>query len=278
MKDYSPLDKPFVKDYSLKKDEALVFIGDIHGCLDELEILLFEICREFKQTKRYVLLGDLVDRGPKNIETIKYCSYFSEKPGNNILIGNHDKKLISYCLGKNVVITKDQEWFRSLSENDINMILYCYLASPSAMRFNIKKKRVYAAHAAIPDSIFINHRSNNPLLYNPIIDGKWQISKTQAAICYYGNTTGKKLESGYPERLHKPCLDPDGINIMGHMVHDINYCRKDNEPGTSLYLDHGGVFGSYLSAAVFTLNSDEPTIISIKTEAYKALGQEPNRI
>src|SRR3990167_8486096 len=134
MKDYNLLSKPFVKDYSLKKDEALVFIGDIHGCLDELETLLLQVHKEFKQTKRYIFLGDLVDRGPKNIETVKYCSYFSEKPGNNILIGNHDKKLISYCLGKNVVITEDQEWFRELNSFEKEMILNCFKSSPSAMR------------------------------------------------------------------------------------------------------------------------------------------------
>ena len=50
-------------------------IGDVHGCYDELAALLTIIERKDKAA-RFILLGDLIDRGPKVWEVL----YWAELP------------------------------------------------------------------------------------------------------------------------------------------------------------------------------------------------------
>ena len=42
-------------------------IGDVHGCFDTLEQLLQQIPNK----SRLVFIGDIVNRGPKSLETIR---------------------------------------------------------------------------------------------------------------------------------------------------------------------------------------------------------------
>ena len=46
-------------------------IGDVQGCYDELKKLL-DICKYNQKTDCLWLAGDLINRGPKNLETMKF--------------------------------------------------------------------------------------------------------------------------------------------------------------------------------------------------------------
>eukprot|EP00322_Chrysochromulina_rotalis_P002351 CAMPEP_0115828262 /NCGR_PEP_ID=MMETSP0287-20121206/480_1 /TAXON_ID=412157 /ORGANISM="Chrysochromulina rotalis, Strain UIO044" /LENGTH=295 /DNA_ID=CAMNT_0003281467 /DNA_START=25 /DNA_END=912 /DNA_ORIENTATION=- len=62
-----------------------ILVGDLHGCLDELEALLRE-CAHDPCTDRVVLTGDLVNKGPKSAECVREArirGYFAVR-------GNHD--------------------------------------------------------------------------------------------------------------------------------------------------------------------------------------------
>jgi bis(5'-nucleosyl)-tetraphosphatase (symmetrical) len=63
-------------------------VGDVHGCLDELHDLLKKA--DIDETTRLVLVGDLVNKGPKSLEVIRYCRE------NEICVvrGNHDDKCL----------------------------------------------------------------------------------------------------------------------------------------------------------------------------------------
>jgi len=74
-------------------------IGDIQGCLSELKQLLKKI--KFSADKDLVwFTGDLVNRGPKSLETLRYV----KSMGNNAVsvLGNHDLHMlaIAYNLQK----------------------------------------------------------------------------------------------------------------------------------------------------------------------------------
>lgn len=68
-----------------------IFIGDVHGCLDELQELLHLIAFD-PILDRCIIVGDLVDRGPHSANTVKWCR------GNNIesVLGNHDEKYVRF--------------------------------------------------------------------------------------------------------------------------------------------------------------------------------------
>jgi bis(5'-nucleosyl)-tetraphosphatase (symmetrical) len=71
-------------------------IGDIQGCCDELRALLDRIgfCAD---RDRLWLVGDLVNRGPQSLETLR----FTRALGDNVIVvlGNHDLHLLAVACG-----------------------------------------------------------------------------------------------------------------------------------------------------------------------------------
>lgn len=71
----------------------LVVIGDVHGCLEELEALLARV--RLAASDRVVFLGDLVDRGPESAAVVRLArTVCAANPGSTCLLGNHEMKLL----------------------------------------------------------------------------------------------------------------------------------------------------------------------------------------
>lgn len=107
-----------------KRDEQGPFdiIGDIHGCCDELELLLQQLGYEpadlsdddplwgrkiyrHPQGRKAVFLGDIVDRGPRILDTLKLVRNMVHSGAAICVPGNHDMKLMRKLNGKDVQIT-----------------------------------------------------------------------------------------------------------------------------------------------------------------------------
>ena len=74
---------------------SLYAIGDLHGCPDELEVLLDAIAPGDGDT--VVFLGDYVDRGPAARQLIERLLGLQHAPfGSVFLRGNHEDMLLSY--------------------------------------------------------------------------------------------------------------------------------------------------------------------------------------
>ncbi|KAG6586880.1 Phosphoesterase domain [Phytophthora cinnamomi] len=63
----------------------LLVIGDVHGCLDELQALL-AACHFAPPRDRLVFVGDLVNKGPKSLDVVR----FVRDSGSLCVRGNHD--------------------------------------------------------------------------------------------------------------------------------------------------------------------------------------------
>ncbi|KAK5311473.1 hypothetical protein LTR70_008764 [Exophiala xenobiotica] len=56
---------------SASKHRRLIFIGDIHGCMDELQALLAKV--EYNQDQDHIVaLGDMINKGPKSREVVEF--------------------------------------------------------------------------------------------------------------------------------------------------------------------------------------------------------------
>ncbi|ADU73447.1 polynucleotide 3'-phosphatase /polynucleotide 5'-hydroxyl-kinase /polynucleotide 2',3'-cyclic phosphate phosphodiesterase [Acetivibrio thermocellus AD2] len=106
-----------------KKDEHGPFdiIGDIHGCYDELKMLLEKLgylieeveggvgSGKYRVThpegRKVLFLGDLVDRGPKITEVLKLVMGMVKSGIALCVPGNHDVKLLRKLSGRDVQIT-----------------------------------------------------------------------------------------------------------------------------------------------------------------------------
>ena len=72
-----------------KKHSRLVFVGDVHGCRDELEHLLKKIDFNHKHD-HLVLTGDMIAKGPDSPGVIK----LAQKLGASCVRGNWEDKLL----------------------------------------------------------------------------------------------------------------------------------------------------------------------------------------
>ena len=78
------------------KYSGITFIGDVHGCLDDLKIV-FE--NGIDKNILYVFTGDYIDRGPKSVETVLYLSRLSKFDNFIFLEGNHERWLRDWVTG-----------------------------------------------------------------------------------------------------------------------------------------------------------------------------------
>lgn len=75
---------------------SLYIAGDIQGCFDELIALLAQV--NFNQEEDQLwLAGDLVARGPKSLETLRYIKSLGTSA--NFVLGNHDLHLLAVHAG-----------------------------------------------------------------------------------------------------------------------------------------------------------------------------------
>ena len=104
----------------LRTDAAAYdIIGDIHSCADELEELIrtlgYEVTWSQEQDERtvkivpphgrkLVLLGDLVDRGPKSADTLRLAIAVIDQNCGYVIMGNHDIYLAQWMRGANLPI------------------------------------------------------------------------------------------------------------------------------------------------------------------------------
>lgn len=226
------------KMWNNKKEEHGPFdvIGDVHGCFDELVMLLKKLGYEenaeagmlHPDGRKPVFLGDLCDRGPKNVEVLRLVMKMV-KSGNALAVpGNHDVKLVKYLLGKNVQLThgldktveelgKEDEAFR----NDVKEFLDGLVS-----HYVLDDGKLVVSHAGLKEEY--------------IGRGSMKVRD----FCLYGEATGETDEYGLPVRLNW-ASDYRGkaTVIYGHIpqleVQAMNgtYC-----------IDTGCVFGGKLTA------------------------------
>ncbi|HGF7479292.1 TPA: bis(5'-nucleosyl)-tetraphosphatase (symmetrical) ApaH [Vibrio mimicus] len=84
---------------------ANYIVGDIQGCFDELQLLLEQA--EFDPLQDTLwFAGDLVARGPKSLETLRFARQLGDSA--RVVLGNHDLHLLAVSLGTHPAKSRDQ--------------------------------------------------------------------------------------------------------------------------------------------------------------------------
>lgn len=225
------------------------FIGDVHGCCDELEQLLQAL--GYIRTERTdigpgwsplnyshpagrkaVFVGDLVDRGPRILDTVSLVRNMIEGSSALCVPGNHDMKLLRHLRGKQVAVTHGLA--QSLDElaglSDTVRATFCedlarFLDSLIS-HYVLDDGKICVAHAGIKESM----------------QGRGSGQVREFAL--YGETTGETDEFGLPVR-HNWANDYRGraMVVYGHTPVPVPDWLNN-----TINIDTGCVFGGALTA------------------------------
>jgi len=243
-----------------KKHETGPFdiIGDIHGCYDELcEILVklgYEVDAENcaaapPQGRKAVFLGDLCDRGPKNIEVLRLVMGMVRSGSAWCVAGNHDTKLLKKLKGSEVQLTHGlDKTVEQLETQDADFISQVKsFVDGLISHYVFDNGRLVAAHAGLKEK------------YQGRGSGRVR------EFCLYGDTTGEVDEYGFPVRL--PWANEyrgKALVVYGHTP--VPEAQMINN---TVCIDTGCVFGGKLTA--YRYPEREVVQVNAKKEYYPPL-------
>ncbi|MDR2089172.1 MAG: polynucleotide kinase-phosphatase [Clostridiales Family XIII bacterium] len=212
-------------------------IGDVHGCHDELCELLrklgYAVTPEGDSAtppegRRAIFLGDLCDRGPGNVETLRLVMGMAREGNALCVAGNHDMKLLRKLNGADVKHThgfdKTLEQFNGESDAFVSETKR-FLAGLRS-HYVLDGGRLVVAHAGLKEC------------YQGRSSGRVR------DFCLYGDTTGESDEYGLPVRL--PWAEEyrgKALVVYGHTpAAEVEFLNK------TVCIDTGCVFGGKLTA------------------------------
>lgn len=132
-----------------------IFIGDIHGCYDELTQLLEKF--RLQHDDRVVAVGDLTVKGPKSTEVL---DLFANDSRFSSVVGNHDLALVRHWRDKNSPLNKAQaKTFDELSTKDERY--FRFLAS---LPFFMDLGSHVVVHAGVRPGIPLGKQSSDDLV------------------------------------------------------------------------------------------------------------------
>lgn len=226
-------------------------IGDIHGCCDELEELLTNLgylanpegAYAHPEGRKAVFLGDLVDRGPRILDTLTLVQKMTAA-GNALCVpGNHDMKLLRKLRGAKVQETHGLQQtlaeFDAIpaEEREARVSQISQFLDDLVSHYVLDDGKLVVAHAGMKQEM----------------QGRGSGKVREFAL--YGETTGETDEFGLPERLNW-AADYRGpaMVVYGHTpVPEPEWLNR------TINIDTGCVFGGRLTA----LRYPEKELVSV---------------
>ena len=123
---------------------AVYAIGDIQGCLQPLQCLLQQVAFD-PQRDRLWLVGDLVNRGPQSLETLRFL--FGMREAVTTVLGNHDLHLLA--VAHNVERLKKGDTLGEILAAPDRDDLLDWLRNQPLLHYD-EERQVALVHAGIP--------------------------------------------------------------------------------------------------------------------------------
>ncbi|MCA1031089.1 bis(5'-nucleosyl)-tetraphosphatase PrpE [Bacillus timonensis] len=239
-------------------------IGDIHGCYDELLILLEKLGYRWdgnelfhKENRKLAFVGDLTDRGPDSLKVIQFVSAVVNNNGAHYIPGNHCNKLYRYFLGNKIQITHGLETtvaeFEALNKNQQDEIrkMFIKLYEQAPLYHVLDQKQLVVAHAGIRE------------------DYIGRTDKRVQTFVLYGDISGKTNSDGTPERRDwAQNYQGKSMIVYGHTP-----VREPRRINRTINIDTGAVFGGKLTAYRYPedLTVSVPSTMPLVKEKFRAL-------
>ena len=123
---------------------ATYAVGDLQGCLEPLKCLLKQVAFDPARDKLW-LVGDLVNRGPQSLETLRFL--YSIRESLVCVLGNHDLHLLA--AGNNIERLKKADTLREILEAPDRVELLEWVRQQKLMHYD-EQRNIALVHAGIP--------------------------------------------------------------------------------------------------------------------------------
>lgn len=234
-----------------------IIIGDVHGCYDELNQLLVHELR-FQREDRVILLGDLVDRGPKSHEVLRFAEAFKFE----VILGNHDEKHLRYHTHEQKVKAYPTyrnpmrpftghhlEVHKSLTQEDFNFIR-------TFKPFIRISDKFVAVHGGLLNGVKVEDQDQRDMIRRRHI-----YTETGRSATLVPDTHQPPIGSAFWADIYK---GPDFV-FYGHHVHGL---EDVHHTSNAVGLDTGACFGGRLSAAIIE-NGIWADVVQVESEEYQ---------
>jgi len=242
---------------------SIAILGDLHGCLTELKELLTIL--EARGCSKYILIGDLLDRGPDSAGVVKHLRELSYTHKVVLVKGNHELKherYLKHIREKTVYERKMKDIkglhqiTRELSEDDVTWLDKAVLY----YQLNFEEHDILLTHAGVPPCIkqlpdlstFENLSSKDKKFYTQMLRVRY-VNKKGTMI-----TLGQEgADDSYWAEVYDGRF---GHIYFGHEVH-LQDAPKEYDHATGI--DLGCVFGNKLCAALIQPDGSDVEFITV---------------
>lgn len=207
-----------------------IVVGDIHGCFDELLLLIEKL--DLQADDQFISVGDLIVKGNKNKEVL---DLFIQEPRFSAVLGNHDLALIRYWRGETTTLKKPQ--MKAYEDLESNPFVYQNYLGARPLMIDLDSHVV--VHAGVRPGIALESQSPEDL------------------------TELRTLGEDRTSRQGTPWYDVyegEKIVLFGHWP-----AREPRRGKRAIGLDTGCVYGNLLTAYIIESN----TFVSVSAkQAY----------
>jgi serine/threonine protein phosphatase 1 len=156
-------------------------IGDIHGCPEEVSLLLdyFVQSEKLSSTDDMVIfLGDYIDRGPSSKEVVDLLLNFKkDHPLTRFLRGNHEDMMLSYfgfggSMGHMYLFNGGVQFFRSYqlssvdpADQNVRLIPEDHLEFYKSLEIGLILGNYIIVHAGLDPSLSLKEQTSRELLW-----------------------------------------------------------------------------------------------------------------
>lgn len=225
-----------------------VLIGDVHGCLAELDRLLEEV----GPWDQLVFLGDLMDKGPFPVETVRFVHSLEQTV---VLMGNHEEKHLRWRRHEDAKHTRPgyinpmrplpaemAAQNAALRPEEVDWLSEC----PTAFEF---APGWVAVHGGLRPGLTLQEQLKNRKERGKVMRLRWVDEDGDHVPVKYDDEGNPLAGNG----THWAQVYDGPLNVVyGHEAHSLEHIRIDHQPqGTTTYgIDTGACHGGRLTALI----------------------------
>ena len=230
-------------------------IGDVQGCLTPLKQLLNKVKYD-PQRDHIQFVGDLVNRGPDSLETLRFIQSLSN---TTVVLGNHDLHLLALYHG--AIQRPSSHCLHSIIKAPDCRAIISWLQQQPLLHYN-KSTNTALVHAGIPPQWTIEQA---------LVHAK----HVETALCRNPKQFLKEMYGNEPKQWHDDLDETDHFRYIINALTRMRFCEQD---GTLNLTNSSSTPGSTKEQAWFQWYQQNTTILFGHWASLRGQSTNPNCI